>query len=173
MKTTIVLLAFAGIAAAQSNPLTDAFQARYRSVRSDLIETAEVFPADAYDYRLTPQQRTVAEWLGHTAMATFSACAAIKGEAMPEAGKKAAKVAAKPEASQAIRDAFAYCDAAIEGMNDQKALKAVDIGGKPTAPAQGMINLIATTNEHYGNLVGYMRSKGIVPPSTARAQKKK
>jgi uncharacterized damage-inducible protein DinB len=27
-------------------------------------------------------------------------------------------------------------------------------------------------NEHYGNMIVYLRLKGIVPPSTARVQKK-
>jgi len=31
--------------------------------------------------------------------------------------------------------------------------------------------MISHTNEHYGNLVTYMRLKGMVPPSTARSQK--
>ena len=33
---------------------------------------------------------------------------------------------------------------------------------------QGMVALIASDNEHYGNLVGYLRAQGITPPSTAR-----
>ena len=28
-------------------------------------------------------------------------------------------------------------------------------------------------NEHYGNIIVYMRLKGLVPPSTARAQQQK
>ena len=32
---------------------------------------------------------------------------------------------------------------------------------------------VAHNNEHYGNIVVYMRLKGHVPPSTARAQKSK
>jgi len=30
----------------------------------------------------------------------------------------------------------------------------------------------AHNNEHYGNIIVYMRLKGLVPPSTARVQKK-
>jgi hypothetical protein len=30
-----------------------------------------------------------------------------------------------------------------------------------------MIGVVVSGNEHYGNLVGYLRSKGITPPSTA------
>jgi hypothetical protein len=34
-----------------------------------------------------------------------------------------------------------------------------------------LIDNIAHSNEHYGNLVVYLRQNGIVPPSTARATK--
>lgn len=40
--------------------------------------------------------------------------------------------------------------------------------------SRGSVLVFNTThnNEHYGNLVVYLRLKGQVPPSTARAQKK-
>jgi uncharacterized damage-inducible protein DinB len=40
--------------------------------------------------------------------------------------------------------------------------------------SRGSVLVFNTThnNEHYGNLIVYMRLKGHVPPSTARAQKK-
>jgi len=40
--------------------------------------------------------------------------------------------------------------------------------------ARGSVLLFNTThnNEHYGNLILYLRLKGQVPPSTARVQKK-
>ena len=34
-----------------------------------------------------------------------------------------------------------------------------------------LINNIAHSNEHYGNLVVYMRQNAVVPPSTARVVK--
>ena len=35
---------------------------------------------------------------------------------------------------------------------------------------KAMISLVASLQEHYGNLVGYLRTKGIVPPSSARVK---
>jgi hypothetical protein len=42
---------------------------------------------------------------------------------------------------------------------------------KPTT--RGLVLMFNTThnNEHYGNLVVYLRLRNIVPPSTARVQK--
>jgi hypothetical protein len=172
MKTLALLLA-AAAAFAQSSPMTEAVKSRYEAMKQNLVETADLFPASDYDYKLTPSQRTFGEWIGHTALASYSACAGIRGEKPPEAAQKAAQAHSKADASQALREAFAYCDAALQGMTDAKALAAVDMGGKQVYPVQGMVALVANTNEHYGNLVGYIRGKGLVPPSTARAAKKK
>jgi hypothetical protein len=39
------------------------------------------------------------------------------------------------------------------------------------ANARVLVDNIAHSSEHYGNLVVYLRQNGIVPPSTARAGK--
>jgi uncharacterized damage-inducible protein DinB len=172
MKLPLAMILLSLGAFAQSNPLTDAVKARYQTIKANLIETAEVVPEDAYDFKLTPSQRALGEWIGHTAQGNYSFCATIKGEKPPEAAAQAGHATGKANLVAAIKGAFAYCDSALEGMTDAKALKAVEIGGKPVYPVTGMVALIASDNEHYGNLVGYMRSKGITPPSTARTQKK-
>src|SRR5207248_3191400 len=99
-------------------------------------------------------------------------CANIKGEKTPEMAALH-DMTGKAALTKAIKDSFDYCDAALKGMTDEKALAAHDVGGKQVYPVQGMIALTASDNEHYGNMVGYMRSKGVTPPSTARAAKKK
>ena len=172
MKVTLALLTISACAFAQSNPLTDAFTGRYRAIRQNLVEAAEVVPESGYNFRLTPAQRTFGEWIGHTAAGNYNYCAQIKGEKTPDAAQQAGHASGKAALVKAIKDAFAYCDAAIDGMTDARALKPADVAGKQVYPAQGMVALIASDNEHYGNLVGYLRSQGITPPSTARAQKK-
>jgi uncharacterized damage-inducible protein DinB len=46
--------------------------------------------------------------------------------------------------------------------------------GGGSAGGRGSVLLFNMThnNEHYGNIIVYMRLKGRVPPSTARVQKK-
>ena len=53
-------------------------------------------------------------------------------------------------------------------------VKVATPGGGGGQTARGSVLLFNTThnNEHYGNIVVYMRLKGHVPPSTARVQKK-
>jgi hypothetical protein len=154
------------------NPLTEAVTGRYKAVSQNLIETAEVMPEEFYSYRLTPAQRPFGEWIGHTAMGNYNFCAAIKGEKPPET-KHLHEMSGKAQLSKALLESFQYCDAALKDMNDRKALAEIVAGDKKIYPVQGMVALVSSDNEHYGNLVGYLRSKGLTPPSTARSMKKK
>ena len=165
--TRIPILLMSVCAAWAQNPLTDAVMGRYRGIRQNMIETADVMPDDAYSFRLTPAQRTFAEWIGHAAMGNYGYCAVIKGEKTPDTAHLH-DMTAKAQLSKALKDSFEYCDAALKGMDDRKALTAMKIGDRTVYPVQGMVNLVSSDNEHYGNMVGYMRAKGITPPSTAR-----
>jgi uncharacterized damage-inducible protein DinB len=166
----LLLLAAVTLAAQAQNPLTDAVMARYKNIRQSLIDSAGVMPPDAYSFRLTSAQRTFAEWVGHVATGNYGYCAVIKGEKTPDTSH-IHDATAKAVLSEALKKSFEYCDAALAEMTDAKALTAASLGGRQVYPVTGMVNLVASGNEHYGNMVGYMRAKGITPPSTARAKK--
>ena len=51
-------------------------------------------------------------------------------------------------------------------MTDERALTITTIGTKQVYPVTYMLNMVAGLNEHYGNIVGYLRAKAITPPST-------
>ena len=122
-------------------------------------------PEENYPYKLSPEQRPYSAWVEHTAMGNYGFCSAIQGSPAPDMGKHG--VTGKIELQKALKDSFEYCDAAFSVITDQKAL--AESGGK--YPVTAMVGLIASLNEHYGNMVGYLRTKGITPPSTARAKK--
>lgn len=157
MKTLCCLLFIASAARAQ-NPLTDAVMARYSSARQNLIGAAEAMPDDAYGFKPTPAQRPFSGWIGHVATANYGMCSTIAGEKAPD---RAAihEMTAKGDLVAAIHKSFDYCDAALKGMTDQKALA-------NAAVVKAMIGLVASSNEHYGNMVSYLRLKGITPPSS-------
>jgi hypothetical protein len=68
-----------------------------------------------------------------------------------------------------LKDAFAYCDKAYDGMTDASATQMVKVFGGDT-PKLGvlMINNMHSA-EHYGNLIAYMRLKNIVHPASDQA----
>jgi hypothetical protein len=169
LKTIFVLAScvVSVFAQATPNPLTDAVMSRYKTIRQNLVEAAQTMPEEHYAFRLTPAQRPFGEWIGHVAMGNMFYCATVKGEAAPDTSH-VHQLTSKSDLVEAIQKSFDYCDEALKGMTDQKALGEVTVGGKKVYPVQGMIGVVASGNEHYGNLVGYLRSKGITPPSSAR-----
>jgi hypothetical protein len=149
------------------NYLTTAATERYFNVvRRSLEASADVMPADKYSFRLTPGQMTFAEWLNHSTQRNYSDCAALKSESVPAGEHEAASLKEKAEVSKALKDSFAYCAEALQNMTDQKATSSAQI-------SVAFLHLVVHNNEIYGNIVGYLRVSGIVPPSTAsRANQK-
>ena len=75
-----------------------------------------------------------------------------------------------------MNDALAYCDDVYNATTDANFTQIVTMLGRAkTQASRGSVLVFNTThnNEHYGNIIVYMRLKGHVPPSTARVQQKK
>jgi uncharacterized damage-inducible protein DinB len=96
-----------------------------------------------------------------------------KGEAPPSIVGQI-KAGEKAVVAKALGDALAYCDDVYAGTTDANVNQLVKIQGPGGQAARGAVLMFNTThnNEHYGNLILYLRLKGQVPPSTARVQKK-
>jgi hypothetical protein len=164
-KFVSCLIVLAGALQAQ-NPLTTSALRYFSTIRRSLEASADAMPADKFSYRLTPGQMTFAEWLNHSTQRNYSDCAILKGETVPAAGAKAASLQEKVEVSQALKDSFAYCDDALKTMDDRKAASTPEV-------SNALLHIVVHNNEIYGNIVGYLRSSGIVPPSTAARKGKK
>lgn len=161
MKLTFLLPISFLLATAHAQTLTTAAMQRYfNPVRRNLEASADVMPADKYNFKLTDAQMTFAQWLLHSAQRNYADCATLKGESAPDAEKKLASLTQKDEVSKALKDSFAYCAAALDSLNDQKVLSSPQM-------SIAFLHVIVHNNEIYGNIVGYLRVSGIVPPSTA------
>ena len=91
--------------------------------------------------------------------------------ALPQRGKSVSKgieksLKTKAEIVPALKEALAYCDSAYAKMTDANAAEMVSLFNMRVTKLGAMDFNIAHTMEHYGNLVTYMRLKGIVPPSS-------
>ncbi|MBL8229556.1 MAG: hypothetical protein JNL98_13790 [Bryobacterales bacterium] len=169
VRLSTTFLFVSGLVCAQG-PLMQSILPKYNSAKLNLIEAAEFMPASEYGFKLTPAQRAFGEWMDHNISMNYSLCARAEGKAAN--AKKPASMS-KEDLVAGLKESFQYCDSVFQGMTDEKAMKLVESGGRNVLPADTMISLLINWNEHYGNLVGYLRSKGIVPPTTARASKKK
>lgn len=160
-------LAFAGFAlAAENNLVTTARERYFDVVRRNLESSADLMPAEKYSFRLTEGQMTFAQWLVHATQRNWSDCAVLKGEPTPAAEKQAASLSTKDDVAKALKESFAYCAAALDSTTDQSA-------SATPASSYAFLHLVVHNNEIYGNIVGYLRVGGILPPSTASRRTRK
>ena len=166
-----------GAGAALSPSIAASVNNMHMTIRRDLIEAAEAMPAAEFAFKPTPQVRSFGEILGHVAFANFYFCAMAKGEPPPSTVNYERTVTDKPGLVKALGDALNYCDGVYKETTDANASQPVKLSG-PGGSGQStraLVLIFNTThnNEHYGNVIVYLRLKGIVPPSTARVQGKK
>lgn len=150
------------------SPYTAAAKAQFDMIKGNLSKTAQKVPENLYSFKPTPEVRSLGELIGHVADANFAICAAAAGEKPPQSGFEKGKTA-KADLTKGLNDSIAYCDKVIAGLDDKKGAETVNFFGGAT-PKLAVFNFnIQHCNEHYGNLVTYMRLKGIVPPSSEGA----
>lgn len=163
-KYALIVLCAALPAAAQ-NPISDGERFLYNMVKGNIVKTAEKVPEDLYSFKPAPEVKTMAQMLGHVADANYMFCAAVLGEKSPSPGVEKT-MTTKAQIVPAVKAAFAYCDKAYEQMTDAEGVKTIKFFNREMAKATVLGFNSFHTMEHYGNLVTYMRIKGIVPPSS-------
>jgi uncharacterized damage-inducible protein DinB len=169
MKPILCLLSIAAVSAmAQSadNPITTAIKGNYTSIKNNLIKAAEKMPEENYSFKATEEVRSFGQLIGHVANANFMFCAAAAGEKSPATSNIEKDKTTKADLVQGLKDSFAYCDKVWDGMTDAKAVEKTRFG-RNEAPRVGVLaGNNSHNNEHYGNIVTYMRLKKLVPPSS-------
>jgi len=148
----------------------------HASIRRNLAEAAEAMPASEYGFKPAAEVRTFAQLIGHVAFGNYLMCSQAVGDKLP-AGPNYEQLTEKAQLVKALNDSLSYCDKIYEGTTDANFNQAATVGGLgpsiPQAPTiRGAVLWFNVThnNEHYGNVIVYLRLKGIVPPSTARAR---
>ena len=147
----------------------------YTEMKDNFIQSAAAVPEEKYGFKLTPGQFSFAGWLTHSVGAIYFYCYRFGGVPAPprERLSRMKSLTAKSDLEQLVKDSFEYCDTALKGMNDERALAPFSLNGKEVVPVTHMIGMVTGLNEHYGNIVGYLRTLGITPPSTLREQAQK
>ena len=168
MKLLGVLLLLICAALAQTSDLKSASgypKMVQKQVTVWIERAAEKMPEEEDEFRPDPAVRSFGQILGHIADADYLFCSGVLGENSPSPGIEKTKKT-KAELMSALHDAFAYCDRAYNTLTDANANETVKAFGQERNKL-GVLWFNASHNlEHYGNLVVYMRLKGIVPPSS-------
>lgn len=157
--------------AGTGQPVSDAIRSSWDSAKKNIRDSAELVPESLYSFSPVPKVvRTFGEIVAHTAGANYEFCSAARGEKSPHAEAAFESLATKAAIIKAYDDSVAYCDAAFKVLTDRTAGETIEMpfGMGKSARTGALIGNIGHLNEHYGNLVTYMRMKGIVPPTSRR-----
>jgi uncharacterized damage-inducible protein DinB len=165
-KTMMLAAALAALPVTASAQSVAAIKPLYESFRGWLVAAAQQMPEADYSFKPTPEVRSFGEILGHTAGANYMFCAAALGEENPNKTDYE-KAASKAEIVKGLEASFTYCDKAY-AMPDADAMQEITFF-RQKGTKLWVLNYNATHDaEHYGNIVTYMRLKGMVPPSSQR-----
>lgn len=182
MKTIALAVAFAALSApafaqapspaASPNPMSDWLRRAYTGNRNYIARAAEKMPEDLYAMRPGTQTevRTFGQLIGHLANYNFLWCSQAKGEPNPNT-LDLEKAATKAALVKGVNDALAYCDGVYAALTDRAGQETVTItqeNGRSTQSLRMSLLVLnyGHNNEHYGNVVTYMRIRNIVPPSS-------
>ena len=149
----------------KENPLTAWNKYMYTQLGNIVLRSADKMPEESYGFKPTDTVRSYGQILGHIADAQYLFCSVAMGEKNPALKIEQSKTS-KADLTAALKDAFAYCNKAFDGMTDASAVQPVKLFGSDTPKLGALIVNSAHTMEHYGNLVTYMRMKNVVPPSS-------
>jgi uncharacterized damage-inducible protein DinB len=144
---------------------------RFDIIKRDIADAAQAVPEDEYGFKPTAQVRSFGELIGHAADVNTFYCAIAAGAnpTWSDASEKTMKT--KADLIKALNAATAKCDDVIGTTNEGNALSLVPAGSRDQMRIMVILDNVAHLNEHYGNIVTYMRMKNHVPPSTLREQR--
>jgi uncharacterized damage-inducible protein DinB len=173
--TRACLVVFAVVAAAVPSllsaqtptpSLAKELAASFQRAATEILDVAEVMPAEKYGYKPTPEISSFGDQLVHVAGITQRFIDSAKGT-KTEAHHGAM---AKPEVIGLLKQTFQSAQEMITPLTDAQLLEPVKFpfGDRTVTRATFWQGPLYQIRNHHGQLVVYLRMNGIVPPTTAR-----
>jgi hypothetical protein len=151
-------------------PPSEDLSRAWDEIGGKLVEMAQDFPEDKYDFKVQKDQRTFAETILHIANDDFLAITAVKGsQAGPDFhGEHPSRAVYKSKADvvKLLKDAVAAGSAVIKAQGDAGLDKAIfsPFTADPVRVSTLWWSVIEDDGDHYGQLVVYYRANNLVPP---------
>ena len=160
---------FAQEASMPANPLTAASKMMYGISKTDILKSAEEMPEENYSFKPVDTVRSFGQLVGHVADAQYEFCGPVVADGAKSPGFEKNRTS-KADLIAALKQGFAYCDKAYAEMTDAHAPEMVKFFGR-NMPKLSLLEFnIGHNMEHYGNMVTYLRMKGLVPPSSQQSR---
>ena len=147
--------------------LTKETAASFQRAATEILDVAEVMPAEKYGFKPTPEISSFGDQLVHCAGIVQRFIDTAKGT-KTEAAHHGAMT--KPEIIALLKTTFQSAQGMITPLTDAQLLEPVKFpfGDRTVTRATFWQGPLYQIRNHYGQLVVYLRMNGIVPPATAR-----
>jgi uncharacterized damage-inducible protein DinB len=151
------------------NPFSAINKRGYERTKGILLRSAEKMPEENYSFKPVDTVRSYGQIIGHLADAQYLFCSTASGEKNPDLKIEKTKTS-KADLIAALKEGFVYCDKVYDSITDATSTQTVKFFGNDVTKFAVLSVNIGHNMEHYGNLVTYMRMKGIVPPTSEQGQ---
>jgi uncharacterized damage-inducible protein DinB len=149
---------------AQVSQLITELKQNYNGQKNTLTRAAAEMPEADYSFKATPAIRTYGEMVVHVAEVQMALCGMASGEQKRISNPKATS---KADVEADLKEAFEACDPVYEGLTDKDATEMAKFFGGRERSKFGILDFaVMHDNEMYGQMVIYLRLKGLVPPSS-------
>jgi uncharacterized damage-inducible protein DinB len=143
----------------------------FSSQAEEVVSAAEAMPGDKYNFSPTAGEfkgvRTFGQEVTHIAEAQyfFFSGFGVKPTIDP---KSLAALTSKDDIVKALKDSYAFAEQAMKTITPQNAFEVIGkVDGTDTRASIAAVGL-AHTNDHYGQMVVYLRMNGIIPPASRK-----
>jgi len=158
-----------------ANPLTASFRTRITALHRNIGQAFDSIPESKFSYKPTPAQLSIGYIAAHIANDDYFFCnnfGALKGTRPVQDTATADSVKAtwpKAKLLASLKDSFAFCDQALNQLDDTKLGEGVTITFGPNSRivARGgmVLGHALDLADHYSQLANYMRLNNLIPPT--------
>lgn len=150
-----------------ANPISRSQAKMYSLLSNVVIAGAEKMPEENYSFKPSPDVRNFGQLVGHLADSQYFFCSSVSGDKNGGPAAEKSKTS-KAELIAALKDGVAYCNKTYATMTDANGSEMMKLMNIDFTKLTVLSANTAHCYEHYGNMVTYMRMKGIVPPSSEK-----
>lgn len=151
-----------------ANPISSSQSKLYTMLSGVLITAAEKMPEENYSFKPTPDVRTFGQLVGHLADSQYYFCSSVEGDTKSAGGAEKTKTS-KADLIASLKEAVTYCRKTYTGMTDSRGGETAKLMNMDLTKLAVLSANFAHDYEHYGNMVTYMRIKGVVPPTSEKS----
>ena len=141
------------------------------TLQSKFLALSDAFPADKYAWRPGPGVRSVGEVFMHVASEYYVYAPMAYGGARspviprgPDSFKTFESKSTKADVQKHLKEGFAYAKQTIEGLDPAAITGTKKIFGGDHTIIETSFVMTDDLHEHLGQLIGYARMNGVVPP---------